>query len=115
MNDNLIFYILKRGEPSSFDHAVPLNPIALSPQRLLCSGKTIKRIEVVFPIRLSAPIPTANVLNENRMPVAPIVFTAEFTNPSRAIFVADTDIKLDGKYLEFKISRDCAIAFHMED
>jgi len=115
MNDNIMYYVLKRGDPSSFDHAVPLNKIASAPQRLLCSGKTIKRIEIIFPIRLTTPVPTANVLNEHKRPETPIVFTSDQTNPSRTIFFSETNIRLDGKYLEFMVSRDCAISFEMED
>jgi hypothetical protein len=108
-------YILKRGEPTSFDHAVPLDSCSPPPQRLLCSGRTITKIEIIFPIRLTTPLPHANILNGQKQKISPIVFVAEQSNPSRAVFIAETEIFLDGKYLEFHISRDCAVLFYLDD
>ena len=120
----VISYGLKRGEPanqvktakpSSFDHAVPVLLEYPSPERLLCSGKTIVKIELVFPIRLSAPTPRLIVLDEYRNEEQKITFTSHQSSPSRAVWVIEDEIELNKKYLEFDISRDVTINFHVKD
>jgi hypothetical protein len=109
MTDTVYSYQLKRGEPSSFDHAVPTFTSFPTGQRLLCSGKEIKKIEIIFPIRLTSPTPKLTILSESRRIEREIDFTSEFSNPSRAVWIIDEPIKLDNKYLEFNISRDCGL------
>ena len=89
-------------------------PHWLHPQRLLCSGKTINRIEIIFPIKLTYPIPILRVYDENRTKEEIVEFIPESTSSSRAIFSANVSIKLNNKYLEFSMTRDCAIAIYLD-
>jgi hypothetical protein len=114
MSQDVMLYILKRDEVASFDKAVPLLSHWSSPQRLLCSGRIIKRIEIIFPIRLAEPVPFLRVYNSDRSKEEIIDFVAESTPPSRSIFSANVSIVLDNKFLEFSMTRDCCVALYFE-
>ena len=98
-DDNVLIYIIKRcmppQHPSSFDYAAPVNS-NIKAQRLQCSGRTVKRMEIVFPIRVDLP-PTGTVFDERGNVVQDLIFDLSVISPSKAIFFTDCDIKFDSK------------------
>ena len=112
--EKVLYYLLKRGDPSSLDYAVPINT-QITAQRLQCSGKTIKRIEIIFPIRISNPAPFATITSEEGVKERDIEFVEQSANPSKKYFFADVDLLLDGRTMHFMITRDCNIAFYLKD
>lgn len=108
----VLYFLMKRGAPASLDYAVPINT-TMTAQRFLCSRSKVKRIEILFPIRITNPAPSATLECEGKVERR-IEFSGSFTNPSKAIFYADVDLTLDNKVLNFQITRDCCIAFFIE-
>ncbi len=117
-NENVLIYIIKRGMPpyvASFDYAVPVNTDIQS-QRLQCSGRTVSKFEVVFPIRVKEDErPTATLRDSSGKVLQELEFELIRTNPSRAIFVSEVSIKMDGIKLDFNLTRDCNVILHMKD
>lgn len=124
-NGEQLIYLLKRGAvgveekkellPASLNYAVPINHDTNS-QRLQCSGRVVKRIEIIFPIRINRPVPSAEVHGvDGNSYYQQVDFEGQFTNPSRGIFFADVDILLNKVEMTFLITRDCNIVLHMGD
>lgn len=112
MHSSPIYYTLKRGEPSNFDYAIRVNPLDPPAQRLLCSGRLVTRVELVFPIKNNS-VPSAIVMDAQRSKSESLEFDVDTSDPSRTFFYCDAPILLNGKFMEFNISRDCIIIFHI--
>ena len=71
-------------------------------------------MEIIFPIRINEA-PVGRLYDKNGNFVQEIKFGISITNPSRATWIADVNIKLDSIRIELELTRDCNLILYMKD